>query len=145
MKIKSLVALLTVMLIIIVIVFFAKTENKKLDFSGCVGCSVNNCSEKCKVFLPRSDAKIAAFGNISGYYNEVIINPTESEEGDDIGSEPIRCSRLVVKYGSQDIVEPLLVLYRTGSRINEINKDGNLVVNISLGGLNDSDIKKILS
>ncbi len=93
---------------------------------------IDDCSgKKC---LYRGDEAVEGLGYLTGYYSTVEKT---------IWGEATKCDVLVVVDGHEELIGDLKDWVQRGNSVNEINSEGNLVINLSLDTLTPAAINQI--
>jgi len=102
-------------------------------------CNGDKCLFKCH-------EAVVGYGYVSGYYF------AQEGKGYDYwsGVEPtvwdVVCDTLIVEEGSVELVNDLIkAVVENGSKLNSVNEEGKLVLNISLDSLGEQEKSKIIN
>ena len=129
------IGILVLLFGIIVINYFIG-PNTKLNPSDCVGCSYDTCPKQCLAELPRKDAVISEFGNVTGFYSEFTYDPAKDEMDGPLEGEKVTCPRVVISSTAPESIATVLKdMVNQGSSINDIDDKGRLIANIDLSNL----------
>ena len=117
-------------IVIVVTIIFVFRSDKNLPLGDkCLSCTIDTCSQECKIFLPRQDAKLAAFGSLKAFYRSEKIDLRQTEVGDTLEGQDATCDKLVIIEGDENITKPLVEHIQAGSNINSLDEEGRIVVN----------------
>lgn len=94
-----------------------------------------SCSAQECLFENKQWRAVWGYAKLTGYYS--------SYEGSAFGETTSKCDAFVVIDGSSLLIKHFRDLISEGNGISRLNKDGNLVLTLSLQNLDDSRISRI--
>jgi len=104
----------------------------------CNNTNVNSCTkESC---LYKSNSVLEGYGKLKGYYTKHTRDLGDWGNG---GTET--CNAIVVTGGTEELINEFKELINKGNTVNSLNKNGELMVNISLKAVSEKMRNEILA